>query len=348
MSDPSSSSSTTTSSDASEQTAASSSSSSSTTTSASAAEALQIAQEAEAARERQRKELIGVGGGRNQDGSIKMCENFGPPIVGSLREWRQANPYALAANLFGREDLTDADFVHLQGVHALYLRGLRSDITDKALEYIAGVKILNLQSTSKSHIKFTPDGFRHLQGCIEELDISSVDWITDDFFPYLTGLQRLSVFQVKTVTDAAFAHLGGGTLKKLIMWACSQPTLTDKAFTHLEGLEELDLEGLIQPTITDAALVPIAKGIRHLNISRMKQLTDTALKTIAEGGTIQTLIMHRLDQDEITEIGMSYLLDICNPPNGTLQELNIVSCNPYTISAYTREQFKQKLRKFAG
>jgi hypothetical protein len=37
-------------------------------------------------------------------------------IKGSLAAWRVCFPGARAANVFSREDLTDADFAHLAGV----------------------------------------------------------------------------------------------------------------------------------------------------------------------------------------------------------------------------------------
>lgn len=55
--------------------------------------------------------------------NAKGTFDFGPKIKGSLREWRQANPLALVANVSGRGVLSEEDLGHLAGVCGLDISG---------------------------------------------------------------------------------------------------------------------------------------------------------------------------------------------------------------------------------
>ncbi len=89
--------------------------------------------------------------------------DFGPPIKGPLAAWRAANPGAVVANVSGREDLVDADFVHLRGMKALDMRACRQrTITDAAFGHLAGIHTLDMTYCRQRTI--TDAAFAHLRG----------------------------------------------------------------------------------------------------------------------------------------------------------------------------------------
>ena len=164
--------------------------------------------------------------------------NFGPVIVGSLAAWRAANPSALVASVEGREDLTDADFVHLRGLRGLDMsRCSQATITDAA--------------------------FAHLRG-IHTLDMSYQKGITDAAFVHLRGIHTLIMHKCRHITDAAFVHLRG--IHTLNMSWCNQESITDAAFEHLRGIHTLDMSFCCQESITGASFVHL-RGIHTLNMS---------------------------------------------------------------------------------
>ena len=86
---------------------------------------------------------------------------FGPDIEGSLQEWRQQNPDATVANIEGRRDLTDADFVHLKGIRKLNMAGC-TQITDAAFVHLKGIHMLEMWDCTQAGI--TDGAFVHLKG----------------------------------------------------------------------------------------------------------------------------------------------------------------------------------------
>ena len=64
-------------------------------------------------------------------------------IEGSLAAWRACFPKARAATVNERLDLTDADFVHLKGIHKLDMRACsQMGITDGAFVHLKGIHTL--------------------------------------------------------------------------------------------------------------------------------------------------------------------------------------------------------------
>ena len=60
-------------------------------------------------------------------------------IKGSLQKWRICFRNAKAVNISGRKDLKDDDFVHLKGIHTLYMWGCnQATITDAPINYLIG------------------------------------------------------------------------------------------------------------------------------------------------------------------------------------------------------------------
>ena len=153
---------------------------------------------------------------------------FGPPIVGPLAAWRAANPGSLVANVWGRADLIDADFVHLAGIKALWM----SDCTNPGLTDAAFVHLRGLHTL-------------WMDGCYQAS-------ITDAAFAHLHGLHTLNMFDCNqsTITDAAFMHLRG--IQVLGMRRCDQATITGATFAHLRGVRVLHMRGCSPATVAAA------------------------------------------------------------------------------------------------
>ena len=153
---------------------------------------------------------------------------FGPPIVGPLAAWRAAHPDALVANVRGRADLTDADFVHLAGIKALRMSYCTNPgLTDAAFVHLRGLHTLVIGRCNQASI-------------------------TDAAFSHLHGLHTLNMFCCKqsTITDAAFTHLRG--IQVLDMQYCNQATITGVTFAHLHGVRVLDMHGCSPAAIAAA------------------------------------------------------------------------------------------------
>ena len=84
-------------------------------------------------------------------------------IKGSLERWRKANPNAKYANISGRKDLTDEDFVHLKGIKHLNMQGCnQAGITNQAFVHLKDIKHLNMVLCNQPGI--TDDAFENLEG----------------------------------------------------------------------------------------------------------------------------------------------------------------------------------------
>ena len=81
------------------------------------------------------------------------------PIKGPLAAWRACFPGAVAANMDGREDLRDADFVHLAGVKVLDMWDC-TGITDAGLAHLTGIHTLNMRYCDR----IADAGLAHLTG----------------------------------------------------------------------------------------------------------------------------------------------------------------------------------------
>jgi hypothetical protein len=181
-----------------------------------------------------REMLISKVGGAPHGGFVMQQmeypdHGFGPPIVGPLAAWRAAHPDALVANVVGRSDLTDADFVHLAGIKALDMAGCTNPgLTDAAFVHLRGLHTL------------------WMYGCNQ---VS----ITDAAFSHLHGLHTLNMFccNQSTITDAAFTHLHG--IQLLHMQGCSQATITGATFAHLCGVRTLHMLGCSHAAIAAAS-----------------------------------------------------------------------------------------------
>ena len=100
--------------------------------------------------------------------------NFGPPIVGSLADWRAAHPKALRANINGRRDLCDADFQHLVGIKALTMIDCdQPTITDAAYAYLNGIHTLRMWGCAQTRTGIQGPAFAQMCKTIYRLDCYS-------------------------------------------------------------------------------------------------------------------------------------------------------------------------------
>ena len=177
-------------------------------------------------------------------------------IKGSVKAWRASFPCARAVNVSGRNDIVDADFVHIRGDTRVRLHTVDMNMC----------------------LKVTDAVFLNLRG-IHTLKMRYCKQITNAAFVHLRGIQYLDIHMCdkETTTDAAFVHLRG--IHTLKMWGCNQVTITDAAFVNLRGIHTLDMGYCNQATITDAAFVNL-RGIHTLNMSFCKQatITDAAIE----------------------------------------------------------------------
>ena len=181
---------------------------------------------------------------------------FGPPIKTSLQVWRTENPNAIRADISNRKDIKDEDFVYLQGIKVLNMRGC-INVTDKAFVNLVGIHALYMNDCTQ----ITDNAFQFLEG-IFELNISEcTKHITDAAFVHLKGIHTLFMYSCRqqTITDIAFSYLAG--IQKLHMSGCTQNTITDKAFENLEGIQELRIGGCEQTTITTHCRECLAKSV---------------------------------------------------------------------------------------
>ena len=171
-------------------------------------------------------------------------------IKGSVQAWRAAFPVARAVNVSARNDIIDADFVHIRGdarvrLHTVNI-GFCKKVTDAAFVHLRGIHTLGMSVCNQ--VTITDAAFVHLHG-IHAL--------------YMRGCNQV------TITDAAFVHLRG--IHTLYMSGCNQVTITDAAFVHLRGIHTLYMSDCNQVTITDAAFVHL-RGIATRRVSQTQHL----------------------------------------------------------------------------
>ena len=141
-------------------------------------------------------------------------------IKGSVKAWRAAFPVARAVNVSKRNDIVDADFVHIRGDARVRLHTVDMvwchNVTDAAFVHLRGIHTLDMSIGLWENGKITDAAFVNLRG-IQSLDMSNCDQ--------------------DTITDAAFVHLRG--IHTLNMSYCDQDTITGSTFTHLRGIRDL-------------------------------------------------------------------------------------------------------------
>ena len=197
---------------------------------------------------------------RNQESLAKVSNNLSkskrlfdkgsndPVIQGPLEVWRRENPNEIYANISGRDDLTDADFVHLRGIKYLYMSWC-TGITDEAFVNLRGIHTLNMSNCSQAGI-------------------------TDRAFEHLTRIKVLNMSWCDQagITNQAFSHLRG--IQALNMSHCTQAGITDAAFVHLKGIHKLSMRSCDQESITGATLNELGTKLQYLDISYCNDNTE--------------------------------------------------------------------------
>ena len=183
-------------------------------------------------------------------------------IKGSVKKWRAAFPVARAVNVGGRQDIVDADFVHIRGdarvrLHTVIMWGC-TRVTDAAFVHLRGIHTLNMRGCNQATI--TDSAFIHLRG-IHTLWMGGCNQatITDSAFIHLRGIHTLymSFCNQVTITDSAFIHLRG--IHTLSMYSCNQATITPAALSHLRGIHTLNTYNC-SPAVRSAAAALLAES----------------------------------------------------------------------------------------
>ena len=184
------------------------------------------------------------------------------PIKGSVRAWRAAFPVARAVNVSERNDIVDADFVHIRGDARVRLHTVNmwdcKRVTDAAFVHLCGIHTLEMWGCNQATI--TDAAFVHLRG-IHTLNMIYCNQatITDAAFKHLRGIHTLciSFCNQVTITDVAFVHLRG--IHTLYMWDCNQAMITPAALIHLRGIHTLYTYGC-SPAVRTAADALLAES----------------------------------------------------------------------------------------
>jgi hypothetical protein len=224
-------------------------------------------------------------------------------IRGSLGRWRACFPHARVANVSGRADLTDADFVHLRNVNVIFMMSC-TGVTDAAFSHLTACRTLDMSHCNQRGI--SDAAFPHLvnirtlnmSGCnqatitdaafaslaeLRSLGISQSTFglyprlrLTDRAFTGLRKLESLCASGLDAITDVAFDNLT--ELKQLNLAWCDQSELSDRCFEKLTRLEVLDIRACSQ--LTDGALTAL-KRLRVLDIRGCMKISPECVANIA-------------------------------------------------------------------
>jgi len=125
-------------------------------------------------------------------------------IKGSLVSWRRCFPCATFANMYGRQHTSDADMVHLSGIHTLDM-SLCALVTDAGLAHLSGIHTLYMSRCTL----VTDAGLAHLSG-IHTLYMDGCALVTDAGLAHLTGIRVLYAQDCPLLTAAGRAQLRVG------------------------------------------------------------------------------------------------------------------------------------------
>ena len=191
-----------------------------------------------------------------------MDASYESRVKGSVRAWRAAFPVARAVNVSYRDDIVDADFVHIRGdarvrLHTVNMWSCKR-VTDAAFVHLRGIHTLDMTGCNQATI--TDSAFIHLRGIhtLYMIGCNQVT-ITDSAFIHLRGIHTLNMrgCNQATITDSAFIHLRG--IHTLYMGYCNQATITPAALTHLRGIHTLETD-YCSPAIQSAAAALLAES----------------------------------------------------------------------------------------
>ena len=167
--------------------------------------------------------------------------DYSKPLHYSIQKFFTLFPNAISINLSGRQDITDADFVHLGQIQHLNISGCKN-ITDTAFENIPRLKSLNINDTN-----ITDATLLKYKNSLESLNIDYCHNITDTGLMNLTKLKTLRMKGCGLITDQSFTNLEN--LEYLDMSYCSQEEITDEAFRNKSKLKAIRMLSCTQPII---------------------------------------------------------------------------------------------------
>jgi len=216
--------------------------------------------------------------------------DFGPKIkkpyyLGTpnfLAEWRAANPHAMRANLEG--NFTNDELVHLRGLQAVSI-AYCTGITDAGFVHLQGIPVLDISTdeydSGDDRKYYTDKALENLRG-IHTLIMRNQSNFTDAGFANLTGINTLIMDGCEGITDDALSHLRGIKIldisaKPTIYITTRGPIITNAGLVHLRGIHTLF--AMNQPGITDAGLVHL-KGIHTLDISLYADYTEPHITAV--------------------------------------------------------------------
>ena len=113
-------------------------------------------------------------------------------IKGSVKSWRAAFPVARCANVSERNDIVDADFIHIRGdarvrLHTVIMSNCHK-VTDAAFIHLRGIRALHMSWCYQETITY--EAFAHLRG-IHTLDIRSCGQLTPLALAPIAGIVKL-------------------------------------------------------------------------------------------------------------------------------------------------------------
>ena len=180
-------------------------------------------------------------------------------ITGSIADWHTTFPRAVSANLQGRVDLVDADFVYLRGIKRLNISGC-TGITDRAFEYLTGVRELSMRDLPQ----ITDDAIRHLTG-VYIIDMTNCTGIRGNTFDSITGVHDLIIKNCVRVRGENFNYLTGIFYLDMSTSDIMQQLryINSEHIPLLNGINTLDIRGNYR--LNDTAF----NGLRGLKILYM-------------------------------------------------------------------------------
>jgi hypothetical protein len=221
-------------------------------------------------------------------------------IRGPVSLWRASFPHARAANVSGRADLIDGDFIHLAGVGVVFCMSCVG-LTDAAFAHLTSCHTLDMSHCNQSGI--TNAGFAHL-GAVRALNMSGCNQagITDAAFRFLPELRSLGISQSTFglfprlhLTDRAFTSLVN--LESLC--ASGLDSISDASFKGLVRLKSLSIAHCDQAAITEAGFADLAQ-LQMLDVRNCNQLTDAVLSPLTN---LRSLDMRGCDRISAACVG---------------------------------------------
>lgn len=185
---------------------------------------------------------------------------------------------SLESLVFQDTPVGDASMADLASLERLSHLGLsRTRVTEKGMAYVAGIK--SLKSVLLSYSDIGDRGLEHLKQrtSLEDLYLSSMQYVTDTGLSHVTGLTRLRSLDISetSISDSGLAHLS--PLKELRVLRLGRTGVTDAGLAHLKSLAALE-ELILPDGISDDGLAHLATltSLRKLTV-RPSHVTDAGL-----------------------------------------------------------------------